>query len=74
MSSFWGSVQILGGHHPATLTRSIQDGTQMTLTILLRTKLNLTTVRRHGLYFWPTYERKRGELVLSKYSNEPGAG
>ena len=27
-------LQFLGGHHPDTLTHSIQDGTQMTLTFI----------------------------------------
>jgi hypothetical protein len=35
--------------------------------ILLRSKLNLTTVRRHGSYFWPTMERTRALMLATRY-------
>ena len=35
--------------------------------ILLRSKLNLTTVRRHGSYFWPALERERALMLAARY-------
>ena len=44
-------LQFLGGHHPDTLTHSIQDGTQMTLTLKLNNPSCITSAPR---IFLPT--------------------